>query len=383
MHYLICDLNIQNKGHYIGYNQYILNSISTASGQQNDRVYSFLYNSEARELLTFPESVKAHVHFIDDNCWSNPAMKDKIALFKKAVTAANDLKIDHMIFMDLDQYQFPIFISPFTFKLSGILFRPHHRITFSSDTFSARVASKIQRMKKIIAEKFLTTKKQVENIFILNDEEGVKLLNQYHKTQQFKYLQDPIFSYPSSLQSNNASEAFKFLIFGSMNERKNITTIIKAYDAAQFKIKTELLIVGHAEKSYLTYLNELVNGLNTTGSQKTINIKSGFVTNEEMDNYFHDSNACLLIYKDFFGSSGLLGRAALHKKKVVGANVGLLKQLIEKNNLGITCDPKSEEEISIALNKIIDVEFPTENFDSFYHSYSPDTFFKTLLLLNA
>jgi glycosyltransferase involved in cell wall biosynthesis len=379
MRYLICDLNIQKKGHYIGYNQYILNNILKQEEAYPDRTYSFLYNSEAKEYLEFPEYTNGRIHFLNDNCWKNLSMRDKINLFKKVIHCAEELKTDHLIFMDLDQYQLPIFVSKFSFKLSGVLFRPHHRITFSSDTLSSRVSSKIQRLKKILAEKFLTTNSHVENIYILNDEEGVNYLNTFHKTKQFKYLQDPIFSYPSALQTNHERSFYTFLIFGSMSERKNITTIIKAYDASNFTIATELLIVGSAEESYLTYLNNLIRSLNTISTQKKITLKTGFVTNEEMDNYFHGSDVCLLIYKDFYGSSGLLGRSALHKKKVVGSNVGLLKELIEHNKLGITCDPKSVEEISKALINIVTIHFDDENFESFYKQYSPETFFKTLL----
>lgn len=382
-HYLICDLNIQKKGHYIGYNQYIINGVAKIKNSGLNTIYSFLYNSEAEKFLNFPSEITGDVHFLNDNCWQNLSTNDKIKLFKKVIKKGSELKIDHLIFMDLDQYQFPIFVSKFDFKLSGILFRPHHRITHSSDTISSKLSSGVKRVKKIIAEKFLTLKKEVENVFILNDEEGVVFLNKFHRTHQFKFLQDPIFSYPSALNSHKADETVKFLIFGSMNERKNITTIINAFAATTFKVKTELLIVGHSEQEYLTYLNTLVGSLSNITANKNIIINAGFVTDEEMDNYFHSTTVCLLIYKDFYGSSGLLGRAALHKKKVVGANVGLLKELIDKNSLGITCDPKSENEISKALNAIIEKEFPEDKFQKFYEAYSPEIFFKTLLQLNV
>jgi len=379
MNYLICDLNIQQKGHYIGYNQYIINGISEFNDSTSSRVYSFLYNKEAKEHLEFPDSIENKVHFLDDNCWKNLSLKEKIILFKKVVSVANELKTDHLIFMDLDQYQAPIFLTVFSFKLSGILFRPHHRITYSSNTFSSKISSRIQRAKKIFAEKLLVSKKQVENIYILNDEEGVSILNKHHHTNQFKYLLDPIFSYPSALKTTKESGVFRFLIFGSINERKNITAIINAYEATDFNIATELFIVGSAEATYVAYLNNLIADLKTINDYKRIIVKAGFVTNEEMDNYFDSSDVCLLIYKDFYGSSGLLGRASLHKKKVVGANVGLLKELIEQNKLGITCDPKSEVEISKALNTIVELNFKAQDFESFYQKYSPENFLKTLL----
>ena len=379
INYLICDLNIQKKGHYIGYNQYILTTILKLDEVYPDRKYSFLYNSEAKEYLDLPLNVADDVHFIDDNCWSSPSLKDKIRLFTKIVTIANQLKTDHLIFMDIDQYQFPIFITKFRFKFSGILFRPHHRITNSDPKFFSRIVTSIKRTKKVVAEKLLVLTKKVENIYILNDEEGVELLNKFHKTKQFKYLQDPIFSYPSSLQDAKRTDSYKFLIFGAINERKNITAIIKAYDSTSFPIETELLIVGSIDDVYLNYLNSLIKEMPTLGSYKKILLKSGFVTNEEMDNYFHQTNVCLLIYKDFYGSSGLLGRAALHKKKVIGPNVGLLKQLIEKNKLGTTCDPDNVLSISEALLEITNKDFDENHFESFYKNYSPNTFIKTLL----
>ncbi len=122
-----------------------------------------------------------------------------------------------------------------------------------------------------------------------------------------------------------------------------------------------------------------MKSMTSLGEHKKLLINASFVSNEEMDNYFSDSDACLLIYKDFFGSSGLLGRAALHKKKVIGANVGLLHELISKNKLGITCDPSSVEEISKALLKVIDIHPEPVVFDDFYKSYSPEIFLQTLL----
>ncbi|HSZ24902.1 MAG TPA: hypothetical protein VK766_04255, partial [Cytophagaceae bacterium] len=87
----------------------------------------------------------------------------------------------------------------------------------------------------------------------------------------------------------------------------------------------------------------------------------------------------LLIYKNFFGSSGLLGRAALHTIKVIGPNVGLLKELITDNDIGITCDPENIETIAESLKNIYDIKVPHYSFQKFYLKYSPEMFLKTLL----
>jgi glycosyltransferase involved in cell wall biosynthesis len=376
---LICDLNIQKKGHYIGYNQYILSNIHTLEAQFPGNSYSFLYNEEAKQHLDFSSINQSRIHFVNENCWSCKTLSDRKRLVKTATDKATALQCDHLIFMDLDQYQLPIFLTRFSSKLSGVLFRPHHRIQNSNTSFSSKISTSLQRYKKILAEKFLTYTKNVENIFILNDKDGVAKLNAFHGTTKFKYLPDPIFAYPSVRKQLLKSEAFKFLIFGAINERKNITAIIKAYDQTSFPCATELHIVGSSDQAYLSYLQDLLKSLPSIDDRKKVVINSSFVTNEEMDNYFSDTDVCLLIYKDFFGSSGLLGRAALHKKKVIGANVGLLNELISQNKLGITCDPASVTEISKALLRILELHPEPEVFDDFYKSYSPELFLKTLL----
>jgi len=378
MHYLICDVNIKEQGHYIGYNQYIVDNIEKLENKNPRIQYSFLYNKEADQLLDFPAHVKERVYFLNENGWTSPSTANRIKLFKKITSFASEHNIDHVILMDLDQYQLPIFLTPGRFKISGVLFRPHHRIKPSNSSFTASLKSKLQRFKKIIAEKLLINTKSMDTIFILNDEEGVKLLNQTHNCIKFKYLADPVFSYPSTI-SNNSNPTYKFLIFGAINERKNITAILKAYDLANFNRETELLIVGSAEEIYIQNIREIISSLTTVGPKKSISVKAGFVSNNEMDYYFSSCNVCLLIYKDFYGSSGLLGRASLHKKKVIGANVGLLNELISKNNLGITCDPNNIHDIAKALEEIIEVNIDAACFENFYLSYSPETFINTLL----
>ncbi|MCU0431134.1 MAG: glycosyltransferase [Cytophagaceae bacterium] len=379
MKYLICDLNIQKKGHYIGYNQFLI-SYQTAFAQKrpNDTV-AFLYNEEARDLLSFEGIDPQHIHFTSYNTWSSKSLGEKLKLFKEVKRITEQVGADHLIFMDLDQYQIPIFATSFSFKVSGVLFRPHHRIQPSHEGWKATWSSWVQRRKKIIAEKFLTYTKQVENIFILNDEAGVEQLNRFHGSRQFRYLPDPVFSYPSSVQQTGNSTRFKFLIFGAINERKNITNIVNAFDQATFSIPVTLQIVGSSDAAYLQYLSELIASLKSLHAEKEIEVHSSFVSNEQMDVYFAQASVCLLVYKDFFGSSGLLGRASLHGKPVVGTNVGLLNELIQKYQLGIVCDPNSISSIAAALTSSCSLKLPASHFHSFYSQFSPENFADTLI----
>ena len=290
-----------------------------------------------------------------------------------------------MLFMNFDQYQIPVFLTKFNFKISGILFRPHHRIEASNSTFKTRLGSGITKIKKIIAELFLLRKRNIKDIFILNDQEGVEKLNKYHNTQKFKYLPDPIFSYKSENYTSNIginkNERFKFLLFGALNERKNVTNIFHAYNIAEFEYPTELILIGPSTPKYNEYLEKLISQLdNINIGNKKLTIKDEFVSDEDMDWIFSQCDVTLLIYKDFYGSSGLLGRACLHNLKVIGTNVGLLQSMITNYNLGANCDPNSVEDIAKTLIKCKELNIPHESFQKFYQNHTPDKFIETLIL---
>jgi glycosyltransferase involved in cell wall biosynthesis len=380
-HILICDINIKPQGHYIGYNQYMLEEFQVIQ-KNNPGVYiSFLFNREAENLLSFNGDIMSRVSFID--------LKDRGSLYNrfsiirliKKYTKQN--RVDHLLFMDFDQFQIPFYFIKFNLGISGILFRPHHRIDSPNNSFQVRASIGFRRFRKKMAEKFIVAKKEIENVFILNDRMGVSQLNKIHHSSVFKYLPDPVFSYIHKEDTDHLmerdTETCRFLVFGSITIRKNIFNIIQAYEKAFFSQKTELLIVGPCSEEYWVQVNNTLKSLKSIdGIHKSIHIKRAFVTNREMDYYFSISNVCLLIYKDFFGSSGLLGRSALHKLKVIGPNAGLLKELIISYRMGLTVDPSDVDEIALSFQNVIGFKVHTVDLESFYRQHSPEKFIGTL-----
>lgn len=382
---LICDVNIQKEGHWLSYNQYIVDHFEQIEKENITFRINFLFNKEASALIQFKETFKDRVHFLDET-FSLPYnnFKQKYLLFKNIVNFAESEQIDHLIFMDFDKFQLPIFFNRFKFKMSGILFRPHHRIEPSNNKMFLVLSNYIKRNKKKIAEKFLLRKKNIKSVFILNDVTGVNCLNDIHKCNLFKYLPDPIFSHSKNpvqpFEANYVNESYKYLIFGFMDERKNITNILKAYDQAHFDVDTQLIIAGPATKEYLNYLESLITALKSIDKKrKKISIRVGFVSDEEMEYLFSITDVCLLIYKNFFGSSGLIGRAAFHKVKVIGSNVGLLSEMVTQNNLGITSDPNDVDNIAYALKSIQEFKVNGACFERFYQKNSPEFYLRTLL----
>jgi glycosyltransferase involved in cell wall biosynthesis len=380
-HILVCDVNVRPQGHYIGYNQYILEKYAAIEKDNRGVCFSFLYNREAEKLLTLNKEAREKVSYIDLNERNTALNRYLIVREIKKYTKAN--KIDHLLFMDLDQYQLPFYFIDFDLHISAILFRPHHRIESSNDSFIELILTRFRRLKKRFAEKLVVDKTSVQNIFILNDSDGVRKLNKFHNSSVFKFLPDPVFSYIHQGSAINLpsrdTDPYRFLIFGSMSERKNINNIVQAYNKADFLRKTELLIVGPGSEDFLVQLNNMIDRLETIdGNHKSIRIHNAFVPNEEMDYYFSTSDVCLLIYKDFFGSSGVLGRAAFHKLKVIGPNTGLLNELIRRYRMGITADPRAIDSIARSLHDVIKFDINPNDLESFYVQHTPDSFLDAL-----
>jgi glycosyltransferase involved in cell wall biosynthesis len=378
---LVCDINIRPQGHYIGFNQYILENFEIIEQSCSGIRVSFLFNRAAEKLLSFNEETSKRVSFIDFE--GENTMLNRYRMIRKIQKFTDTGLVDHLLFMDLDQYQIPFYFTRFRSQISGILFRPHHRIETSNDSKSEIFKTDIRRFKKKLAEKLFIKKSSIRNIFVLNDQEGVLDLNRIHHSSIFKYLPDPVFSYRPDNKFNGTHEKdpeiYRYLIFGSISERKNITNIIRAYDRTKFLYKTELLIIGPCSDEYYKKLCDNINALESMdGIYKTIFFKRGFVSNEEMDYYFSVSNVCLIIYKDFFGSSGIMGRASLHKMKIIGPNTGLLNELINTHKIGLSADPDDISKISRSLIDIRDFKIDSCEQEKFYKQRSPEKFISAL-----
>ena len=378
---LFCDIHVKMQGHYMSYDQYLLDHIPDMEMLAPGIDIHFLFNKEGQQLLNIQSAGADRVTFIElDQDDSNSTRLASLGKIKKFALSHN---IGHLILLDLDQYQAALFRTSFTCSISGILFRPHHRITSSNNHFKTKWRARIKRLKKKTAERLLIFNTALKNIFILNDPCGVDQLNRIHHTDKFKYLPDPVFHYDSQTRPNlpvvKKGDIMRFLIFGSISERKNISNTILAYSQAGLSMESELLIVGPGESQYVESQRREITQLFSPGNlHKRVLLINRYVSNTEMDEYFSSCDVCMLVYKDFFGSSGLLGRASLHGLKVIGPNAGLMQFLIEKYHMGLTADPDNVSAIRYCMERISEFDSPPSSAGKYHQVNSPEEFLKIL-----
>jgi len=363
MNILICDLNISRSGHNASYAQYIVDNLTVNSGEQ----ISFFFNSTARIMIDISKSMVAEEHFIftqRDFIQDNLVGRLKFREWNLIKSLAAELGIDHLFILDLTRYEIQISRSTLPYKISGIEFRPSHRIRASNGSFPIRLQAKLQRLKRIFFESILLRSKSLTNVFILNDETGVNQLNRRYHTGVFKHLVDPVFDYNKlnndaivKLPKINKNKV-KLLLFGAMDWRKNIQNIFNALSLLDPSMHPTicLLIIGKVPEYYLNEFHIMLTEFQSRSPLIEVIVVNDFVSNNHMEYYFEISDISLLVYAKFYGSSGLVGRAAKYGIISLVSNVGLMAEMCVNYRLGYVCDPNSpvdiKEKILLAFSDV-------------------------------
>jgi glycosyltransferase involved in cell wall biosynthesis len=384
---LICDLNIFKRGHNAGYAQYVVDHVKAGMG---DEIF-FLFNKSARDIIDISgcNIDSSHFYFTErdfpvESFFDNFKYKE----WQEIEAFAELLHIDALLIMELTRYEVQIGRSKVNFKISGIEFRPSHRIAAPNDSLSIQAAAKVQRFKRRFFESILLRSDNIEHIFILNDQPGVAALNQSYRQDVFKFLVDPIFDYGELAEADQtqvpAIDKSKviYLIFGSLDGRKNISNIFKAFGLMDKSLHKHmlLLVVGKIPNYFEEEFKRLRSEIASSAPELELVIVDEFVSDNLMEYYFSISHVSLLIYARFYGSSGLIGRGAKYNIISLVPKVGLMAELCADYELGYLCDPDLPEDI---MRKMVDayqdtIEGKRVDGRRFYQSHSPALFLEQL-----
>ncbi len=378
---LIVELNISGEGHYLSFLESCLGFVV-----ENDlsHSHSFWVNGSGKAFV----NTKFHPLI----SWANPVensanlihkSKSEWLQVKEFATAAG---IQEVIFITIDAYQLAIALDfKIPFRVSGIQLRPHFRINKRTQSLKENLKFKLWRFKKSLMLRLFVYNKSVKNIFLLNDQTAVNAFNKQYRNV-FRYLPDPIFDYPIGTNLN-IRESFGItpnqkilLIFGAIEERKNIPNLLKAAERISTIENLFFLIVGAKLANYHVPLQELIKESEAANPSLKIHWEKRFVNNAEMKAFFQQSDSVWVAYKDFFTSSGIVGLAAKYKKPMIGSSYGVVGEIIQQNKFGATVEPTNLEEIAIYLEHMNEAEeLPSINSDKFVSEHSPYSFGKILL----
>ncbi|MFN3489152.1 MAG: glycosyltransferase, partial [Emticicia sp.] len=317
-------------------------------------------------------------------------IKSTQIIWKHITRYATDYQADKLIMMMLDMFQHTIGSSRFPCQLSGIMFSPYPRVIAQDTTLRAKQKSTITKARKLFTTWWMCRNTQLKKVFIFNDRETIKNMNETLGTMIFTYLPDPVYDYPTRegliIREKYKIAAHKtiFLAFGFIDEKKNVVNLLKAMQqlSAEDAANVCLLVVGKIHEAHHEALMQAFHTAEATKPELQVEFESRFVDDDEMEAYVGQSDVVSVAYINFFSSSGVMGLASRHNKPVLATKFGVVGDLTREYNLGITVDGFNSEEIKQAILTFLKTKnaFP-ERASVFVQNHSSDNFIKTLLEL--
>jgi glycosyltransferase involved in cell wall biosynthesis len=144
------------------------------------------------------------------------------------------------------------------------------------------------------------------------------------------------------------SNAKLILFFGLVREYKGIDTLIKAVQIARDKIgDLRLLIAGDCsseklQQKYCSLVQEL-------GIQEAVDMRIGFVSDQDLPKYIGASDIVVLPYKRASGHSGILFLAYHFSRPVIATKVGGLIEAVKEGKSGYLVPPEDENALANAI----------------------------------
>ncbi len=385
MKILIFDLQIT--GHHSEYIEHLIDYIDLQSSNE----YVFVVNPKLKD--NFPNihikgANKSNILWVfigNDELnlilGSNVILRSlrEVEIIKKY---ASIYKIDHVLAMYFNTLQIGMGINKkLNFTISGILFLQFTRMRKKS------VSERFKYLRKYFVTNLYSRNKSIKYIYILNDNKAVQKFNDLFHTSIFKMLPDPVpqieeeahFNLKEYFQIENKRSVL--LMFGALSERKGTIESIEALNFINEEDlkKISLLIVGSASDSFHLKISAAISQIQKKSLNASIYYYRDFVSNSRMKSIFNQSDIILLPYKNAEASSGILGHAIASKKIVIASGNGLIKDIVEENNLGLLVNPITAMEIGNKISEVLGI-YKTYNIKSlsYISSHSPEKFVEIL-----
>ncbi|WP_259015896.1 glycosyltransferase [Emticicia fluvialis] len=392
MRIIICDIYVKLVGHNLGHIQNILRYLEK---NPSDREYIFLLNPEARTIpsvQTSAQNVKI-IFFTDEEFAPQLSgmslIKSTQLLWKSISRYVTDLKADRLILMMVDMFQHTIGSSRPLCTIHGIMFNPYPRLVPVDNSLKARQKTKVTKARKLFTTWWMLRNKQLKKVFIFNDYETIKTMNETLGTQAFTYLPDPVYDYPMRQglvireQFNIEPHRKILLAFGMIDQKKNVVNLVRGLQdlTADEAANACLLIVGKVSQVYETPLAEAIAEARKLRPELKIVMESRFVDDDEMESFINQSDIVSLAYVNFYSSSGVIGLACRHNKPIIATRFGVVGNITAEYELGVAVDGHKPEEIKEAFRFFLHQSKPKypARAAEFVARHTPEAFIKALL----
>lgn len=376
-------------GHHLEYLAHILNF-----KQKNSDVI-FIVNPTfksvfERKYYKLPEEVKSRIFEISPNEFDRINGKNlylnSINQFRLIKSYHQKIGFDYLIALNFNKLFLAVPLSfKFNFKIRGIIFGLQYpRIKANS------VAAFFKKLRKKVTFSLIISKKQIDKLFILNDQKTVGYLNDAHKAAKFVTLPDPVFLIEPEkefdLRSFYQIEKNKkiFLLIGSISKRKGAHILLDALINNNYTSYSNsvFLFCGKFDAGFKSYVKSKIQLL---PPDVKVVLDDTFFHINRMYSIISQSDIILLPYLNPENSSGIIGHAIRAGKIIIGPQTSLLGEILDAYPLGQT-SKINDKEIAAKIDAAYSLKHENSTLkevsdfiESYLFTNSPASFVKTLI----
>lgn len=379
--------DIQITGHHSEYINHLVDYL-IVNNDLTDEYFFVVHPDFSKQFseIVFKTQLVSNIRWIEitieefDKSQRGSLTRSSFSLFKLMNFYVKKYKVHHVFLLYFNSFQLScIFYRP-KYSISGILFLQFYRMSRST------LKNKIKYYRKYYITKLYALNPQIQGVLILNDVKTAEYLNREFNTTIFRMLPDPI-PVLSPLEHFDIYEHYNigrtrkiFLHIGSLGDRKGTFEIIEAAKHIQDDLQTEIaiLLVGKASEEESELISQKVEKA-AEKSNVIVLWDNQFVSSEMMKSLFDQCTAVLIPYKNAEASSGILGHAVAAKKLVIATKSGLLQELVENNNLGITISDVNPKDIAKAIINLKYYSIDQMGFHSFKEKHKTNEFAEQII----
>jgi glycosyltransferase involved in cell wall biosynthesis len=171
------------------------------------------------------------------------------------------------------------------------------------------------------------------------------------------------------------ADRIALFFFGQLASRKGILELLLALSSlpSHLSRKVGLIVAGPVADVERSVIESRLEGLRQQGVHVVSRLM--FVSEDEAVGFYEASDAVVVPYLRHTGVSGVLLRAAAHRRPVLSQEHGLMGKLVRRHRLGVAIDPQITPVFVAALQRIIE--------DGFGDSFDPDAAFELAKMHNS
>lgn len=393
MSLLFFDLEIT--GHHIEYLYHVITYRIGRSGQSPYFLVTHPDITRRLEWLKLPDDLESRGIYLLHPTRSEMEKLSQIRSVNQRAALEFDIlkrfalryQVEKCILMSMNKFQFVIGKKAnraLPCNMRGILFNPLGKVNVKAPAW-------LVKWRKDLQAKWMLRNKHLDHIYILNDAELPKALNdRYRRNNIFVHLPDPIFIPPDGNGQKkkkpllDSSAKRRFLLFGTLSSRKGIFLVLDALNQLPERLdqKLEVIFAGNVIKKEKDLFVQAM--ADAKGCRPDIDIvhHDGFLPYDEIPGLFSNCDYILVPYNSTNSSSGIIGHAALYGKPVIGRSDGLLGRLIRSYDLGLTVSNMEPSTLASAFVRCLENTPPkidTSGMKRFVQERHPERFVEVLV----